>query len=70
LPGTPALRREQIKVQVALVNALMHTRGYGAPETKASVDQARLLIERAEALGEPPEDPEGRENVVRHVACL
>jgi predicted ATPase len=39
------------------VNALMHTKGYAAPETKASLDQARGLIERAEALGEPPEDP-------------
>ena len=27
------------------------------PETKAAVEQARLFIERAEALGEPPEDP-------------
>jgi predicted ATPase len=35
----------------------MHTKGYAAPETKGAVDQARLLIERAEALGEPPEDP-------------
>ena len=26
-------------------------------ETKAAVEQARLLIEQAEALGEPPEDP-------------
>ncbi len=57
LPGTPALRREQIKLQVALANALMHTKGYAAPETKAALDQARLLIERAKVLGEPPEDP-------------
>jgi predicted ATPase len=28
-----------------------------APETKAAAEQARLLIEKAEALGEPPEDP-------------
>jgi predicted ATPase len=57
LPGTPALRREQIKLQVALANALMHTKGYAAPDTKASLDQARLLIDRAEKIGEPPEDP-------------
>ena len=57
LPGTPALRRQQVKFQVALANALMHTKGYAAPETKASLDQARLYIEQAEALGEPPEDP-------------
>ena len=57
LPATPALRREQIKLQVALVTALMHTKGYAAPETKAAAERARLLIEQAEAVGEPPEDP-------------
>ena len=57
LPGTAALRRQQIKLQIALANALMHTKGYAAPETEASLDQARRLVERAEALGEPPEDP-------------
>ncbi len=57
LPGTPALRREQINLQVALINTLFHVRGYAAPETKAAVDRARLLIEEAEARGEPPEDP-------------
>ena len=57
LPGTPALRREQIKLQVALINPLMHVKGYAAPETKAAAERARLLIEQAEALGEPPEDP-------------
>ena len=57
LPATPALRREQIKLQLALANALMHTRGHAAPETKGSLEQARSLIERAEVLGEPPEDP-------------
>ena len=54
LPATPALRREQIKVQVALISPLMHTKGHAAPETKASLDLARSLIERAEALGAPP----------------
>jgi predicted ATPase len=57
LPGTRALRREQIKLQVALINALHHVKGYAAPESKAAVEQARVLIEQAEALGEPPEDP-------------
>ena len=33
------------------------SKGYAAPETKAAVERARLLIEQAEALGEPPEDP-------------
>ena len=57
LPATPALRREQIKLQVALITPLLHVKGYAAPETKAAVERARLLIEQAEALGEPPEDP-------------
>jgi predicted ATPase/class 3 adenylate cyclase len=57
LPATPALRREQIKLQVALINPLMHVKGHAAPETKAAAERARLLIEQAEALGEPPEDP-------------
>jgi predicted ATPase len=57
LAQTPALRREQIKLQVALANALMHVRGYAAPETKAAAEQARVLVEHAEALGETPEDP-------------
>jgi class 3 adenylate cyclase/DNA-binding response OmpR family regulator/predicted ATPase len=57
LPGTAASRRQQIKFQVALANALMHTKGYASPDTKASFVQARSYIERAEALGEPPEDP-------------
>ena len=58
LPPTPALRRQQIKLQVALINALMHVKGYAAPETEpAAWERARLLIEQAEALGEPPEDP-------------
>jgi predicted ATPase len=57
VPATPALRRDQIRLQVALANALMHTKGYAAPEPKAAVEQAHRLIEQAEALGEPPEDP-------------
>ena len=57
LPTTPRLRREQIKLQVALITPLIHVKGYAAPETKAAAERARLLIEQAEALGEPPEDP-------------
>jgi predicted ATPase len=57
LPSTPTLRREQIKLQVALINALFHVKGYAALETKAAAEQARLLIEQAKALGEAPEDP-------------
>ena len=57
LPTTPALRREEIKLRAALIHPLTHVKGYAAPETKAAVEQARLSIERAEALGEPAEDP-------------
>jgi class 3 adenylate cyclase/predicted ATPase len=57
LPSTPTLRREEIKLQVALINPLQHIKGYAATETRAAAERARLLIEQAEALGEPPEDP-------------
>jgi predicted ATPase len=57
LPGSPALRREQIKLQVALIAPLLHVKGQAAPETKAAVERAHSLIERTEALGEPAEDP-------------
>ena len=57
LPSTPALRRDEIRLQVALITKLIHVRGYAAPETKATEQRARLLIEEAEALGEPIEDP-------------
>ena len=57
LAPTSALRREEIKLQVARITPLLHVSGYAAPETRAAVERARLLIEQAEALGEPPEDP-------------
>jgi predicted ATPase len=57
LPATSSLRHEQIKLQVALVSALFHVKGHAALETKAAAEKARLLIEQAEAFGEPPEDP-------------
>jgi class 3 adenylate cyclase/predicted ATPase len=57
LPASPSMRSEQIKLQVALINSLMHVKGFAAPETKAAIERARLLIEQAEALGEGPEDP-------------
>ena len=57
LPSTPALRREQINFHVWLTNALMHTKGRAAMETTASVDQTRVLIERAQALGDTLDDP-------------
>jgi hypothetical protein len=57
LPATPALRREQIKLQAVLITPLLHVKGYAAPETKAAAERGRLLIEQAEALGEPLDDP-------------
>jgi hypothetical protein len=40
LPSTPAVRREQIKLQVALITPLIHVKGFTAPETKAAVERA------------------------------
>jgi tetratricopeptide (TPR) repeat protein len=57
LPQTSASRPQQLKLQIALANALMQVKGYAAPEPKAAFEQARLLMERAEALGDAPEDP-------------
>jgi len=57
LPSTPALRREEVKLQVALITPLMHIKGYAAPETKAAAKRALWLIEQVEAVGERVEDP-------------
>jgi predicted ATPase len=54
LPSTPSLRREQIKLQTALITPLIHVRGYAAPEPRAAAERAHVLIEQAEALGDPP----------------
>jgi predicted ATPase len=56
LSTTPALRQSEMTLQVALMQTLMHVKGYAAPETKVAVERAHLLIEQAKALGEPPED--------------
>jgi predicted ATPase len=53
LPGTP--RTDQASGRAH--NALLHVKGYAAAETKAAAEQARSLIEQAESLGEPLEDP-------------
>ena len=57
LPSTAALRREQIKLQVALITPLMQVKGHAAPETVAAAERAHLLISEAEARGETVEDP-------------
>ena len=56
LPATPALRRQQIRLQIALIGPLFHVKGYSALEPKEAVERAHLLIQQAETLGEPPED--------------
>ena len=56
LPATSALRREQIRLQVALITPVIHVKGYAAPETKAAAEKAGLLIQQAEALGETLDD--------------
>ncbi len=57
LPATPVLRREEIKLQAALITPLLHVKGFAAPEAKAAAERARMLIEQAEAFGEPSEYP-------------
>jgi hypothetical protein len=57
LPSSATFRREQINIELALVNALMHTKGCAAPETKSALDRARALLERAEMRGEAQDDP-------------
>jgi class 3 adenylate cyclase/tetratricopeptide (TPR) repeat protein len=57
LPATPELRREQIKLQAALITPLGWVKGPTAPETIAAAERACLLVEQAEARGEPPDDP-------------
>jgi len=36
---------------------LLHVRGFAAPETKAAVERARMLIEQAKEVNEAPEGP-------------
>jgi class 3 adenylate cyclase/predicted ATPase len=57
LTPTSVLRREEIKLQVAIITPIMHVKGLASAEVKAATERARVLIEEAEALGEPPENP-------------
>jgi len=56
-PSTRSLRQKQFELQVSLAVAQMSTKGMSAAETRASFEQARMLIERAERLGDPSDDP-------------
>jgi predicted ATPase len=55
LPATPPQRQLQIKLQIGLANGIYHTKGIAASEKP--FNDARAMIERAEALGEHVEDP-------------
>jgi class 3 adenylate cyclase len=57
LTVTPARRRKEINLQVALLSPLRHVQGYAAPVTKAAVERALLLIKQAESDGESIDDP-------------
>ena len=57
LSHTPTSRREDIRLHAALRNVLVHLKGYAAPESKAALERTRLLVEQAERLEEPAEDP-------------
>ena len=57
LSTTLPLRRQQIEFQIALAAALVNDKGPASPEATAAVEQARFLIERADALGERSDHP-------------
>jgi predicted ATPase len=52
LAPTAELRREQLELQVALINPLGHLKGPASPEARAAVEKARALVEQAEKLNE------------------
>jgi predicted ATPase len=57
LPAATAPRREQLRLQVALLTPLRQVKGVASPEARAAADQARLLIEQVQTLGEAADDP-------------
>jgi class 3 adenylate cyclase/predicted ATPase len=57
LPSTPALRREQVKLQAALATTLIHVEGYSSPEVIVAFEQAGAMIDHAMSLGETQDDP-------------
>lgn len=56
LTATPALRRQQLKLQLDLANVLIHTRGYAAVETRSAFDKAGAMITLMEESGEASQD--------------
>lgn len=57
LTSSKALRREEIRLQIDLSNALIHVKGHASAETQAAFERARKLIDQAQSFGEPIEDP-------------
>ena len=57
LQASTAVRREQIKLQVALASALYHAKGVSTPDTIRAYDNAIAMMDEAERLGEKPDDP-------------
>jgi class 3 adenylate cyclase len=57
LPETTALRRDKLNLQVSLANSLMLVKGYSSPDVIGAYEKAQSMIEKAESLGEGPEDP-------------
>jgi class 3 adenylate cyclase/tetratricopeptide (TPR) repeat protein len=57
LTATSSHRQEQMELQVAVITPLAHVKGHSSPEVRAATERARVLIEQAEALGEPPANP-------------
>ena len=51
LPSTLGLRRKQIELQVSLGGCSDEHERYVSAETRASFEQARMFVERAESLG-------------------
>jgi predicted ATPase len=64
LPVTAALRRDEIKLQIGLGNALMDVKGQAASETQSAFRRARDLMKQTEELGESPDDPLLRASVL------
>jgi hypothetical protein len=56
-PVFSALSASRSRNHSARRQGKLHVKGHAAPETKAAAERARLLIDQAEALGEPIEDP-------------
>ena len=56
-PSTRALRRERIKLQVALIMPVVRVAGQSSQIARQAVQRASELIAEAEANGEPSDDP-------------